>query len=171
MFSDWNISILASDLSSLAISKAQHGIYSDFEVQTGLNAQMILDYFVQLGDAWIISDKIKKMVEFRKYNLLEEAIVKSKFEVVFCRNVLRYFTEEYQDDILKRISEKQPQGGYLYLGKGENIPSIEKYYHKIDSSGVYISLGNSKYDVSSGNLAVSGMKSDAMPSFVKPIGL
>ena len=171
MFSDWNINILASDLSSLAISKAQHGSYSNFEIQTGLNAQMILDYFTKSGDAWIISDKIKKMVEFRRYNLLEEAIVRSKFEVVFCRNVLRYFTQDLQDELLKRISEKQPQGGYLYLGKGENIQAVEKYYHKIDNNGTYIAIGNTIADTSSGNLSVSSIDNDVLPSFVKPTGL
>ena len=171
MFSDWNINILASDLSSLAISKAQHGAFSNFEVQTGLNAQMIIKYFTQSGDNWLISDKIKKMIEFRKYNLLEEAIVMSKFEVIFCRNVLRYFTKDLQDELLKRISEKQTQGGYLYLGKGENIQAVEKYYHKIDNNGTYIAIGNSKPDTSSGNLSVSSINNDVMPSFVKPSGL
>lgn len=171
MFSDWNINILASDLSSLAISKAQHGSYSNFEIQTGLNARMILDYFTKSGDAWIISDKIKKMVEFRRYNLLEEAIVRSKFEVVFCRNVLRYFTQDLQDELLKRISEKQPQGGYLYLGKGESIQAVEKYYHKIDNNGTYIAIGNTIADTSSGNLSVSSIDNDVLPSFVKPTGL
>lgn len=171
IFADWDIRILASDMSSLAISKAQHGVYSNFEVQTGLNAKMIIDYFSQTGDDWIISDKIKKMVEFRKYNLLDEAIVKSKFEVIFCRNVLRYFTADLQDIILKRISDKQPQGGFLLLGKGENIPAIEKYYYKIDNNGTYVAIGNSKTDTSSGNLAVSTVDGNVLPSFVKPKGL
>lgn len=171
MFADWNVNILATDLSSIAIGKAQHGVYSNFEVQTGLNAQMILQYFSQSGDNWLVSDKIKKLIEFRKYNLLDEAIVKSKFEVVFCRNVLRYFTPELQDVLLKRISEKQPQGGYLYLGKGENISAIEKYYQKVDNSGVYMSIGSSKPDTSSGNLSVNASDKDALPSFVKPKGL
>ncbi|MBR1948902.1 MAG: protein-glutamate O-methyltransferase CheR [Alphaproteobacteria bacterium] len=171
LFYDWNVNILASDLSSLAISKAQHGVYSYFEVQNGLNAKNILNYFHQTADAWEVSDKIKKMIEFRRYNLLDEAIVKSKFELVFCRNVLRYFTPELQDNLLKRISEKQPQGGYLYLGKGEIIPAIEKYYHKIDNNGTYMAMGNSKADTSAGNLSVSNVDSDALPSFVKPKGL
>lgn len=171
IFADWDVNILATDLSSIAISKAQHGVYSNFEVQTGLNAQMILQYFSQSGDNWQVSDKIKKLIEFRKYNLLDEAIVKSKFEVVFCRNVLRYFTPELQDVLLKRISEKQPQGGYLYLGKGENISAIEKYYQKVDNSGVYMSIGNSLPDTSSGNLSVNASDKDVLPSFVRPKGL
>lgn len=171
MFADWDINILASDLSSLAISKAQHGMYSNFEIQTGLNAQTILEYFTLANDNWLVNEKIKKMIEFRKYNMLEEAIVKSKFEVVFCRNVLRHFTSDLQDELLKRISEKQPQGGYLYLGKGENIPAIEKYYYKMDNSGAYVAIGSSKSSSDAGNLSVTSADADAIPSFVKPKGL
>lgn len=171
MFADWNVNIHASDLSADAISKAQHGVYSNFEVQTGLNAHMILQYFSQNGDNWNISDKIKKMIDFRKYNLLNEAIVKSKFEVVFCRNVLRYFAPEFQDLLLKRIRETQPQGGYLYLGKGENLSSIEKYYQKIDNKGIYVAVENSISNTSSKNLSVRSLGKDSLPSFVKPSGL
>ncbi|MBR2921901.1 MAG: protein-glutamate O-methyltransferase CheR [Alphaproteobacteria bacterium] len=171
MFADWNVNIHASDLSADAISKAQHGVYSNFEVQTGLNAHMILQYFSQNGDNWNISDKIKKMIDFRKYNLLNEAIVKSKFEVVFCRNVLRYFAPELQDLLLKRIRETQPQGGYLYLGKGENLSSIEKYYQKIDNKGIYVAVENSISNTSSKNLSVRSLGKDSLPSFVKPSGL
>ena len=91
MFADWEINILGSDLSSLSISKAQHGLYNTFEIQTGLNAATILKYFTPQDDQWLINENIRQMIEFRRYNVLDEAIVKSKFEVVFCRNVLRYF--------------------------------------------------------------------------------
>ena len=167
MFSDWSVNILATDLSSLAISYAQHGVYSNFEVQNGLTAGMILDYFTQNGDSWVISDKLKKMIEFRRYNVLDEVIVKSKFEVVFCRNVLRYFTPDLQDIILRRISENQPNGGFLYLGKGEVIPAIEKYYSKVDNNGMYMVMDNSGHESPSENL----YQSNELPTFVKPLGL
>ena len=69
------------------------------------------------------------------------------------------------------ISEKQPQGGYLYLGKGENIPAIEKYYYKMDNSGAYVAIGSSKPSSDAGNLSVTSADADAIPSFVKPKGL
>ena len=173
MFNDWEINILGSDLSSMAISKAQRGLYNNFEIQTGLNARDIISYFTLTEDGqWSVNDILKKNVEFRRYNMLEEALTKSKFEVVFCRNVLRYFAPEYQDDILRRISNRQPQGGYLYLGKNEYIPAVEKYYYKLDSnSGAYIAIGNTKSDTSSGNLSVMTSDDDAMPTFVRPSNL
>ncbi len=172
MFADWDINILGSDLSSVAISKAQRGIYNNFEIQMGLNAKTILEYFDFENEQWFAKNNIKNMIEFRRYNMLEQAIVKSKFEVVFCRNVLRYFSPEHQDDILKRISEKQPQGGYLYLGKGEYIPAVDKYYYKLDNaSGAYVAIGNTSSAIKATNLAVSPSDDDAMPSFTRPKGL
>lgn len=172
MFADWNINILGSDLSPIAISKAQRGLYNNFEVQMGLNARDILKYFSYQNEQWLVCDDIKNMVEFRRYNILEQAIVKSKFEVVFCRNVLRYFAPEYQEDILRRISEKQPQGGFLYIGKGEHIPAIEKFYYKLDAnSGAYVAIGNTSANVSTGNLSISSSDDNTMPSFVRPKGL
>ena len=175
MFADWDINILGSDLSSVAIAKAQRGIYNNFEIQTGLTAKDILEFFTYNDEQWTIREDLKKNIEFRRYNMLERAISKSTFEVVFCRNVLRYFAPEYQDDILRRISEKQPQGGYLYLGKNENIPAVEKYYYKLDDvSGAYLAIGQSSINVSSGNLAVSTPEQPEegkMPKFIKPANL
>ncbi len=172
MFADWEINVLGSDLSSQAIAKAQRGSYNNFEIQMGLNAKTILEYFRYDDEQWTIRDDIRQMIEFRRYNLLEEAIVKSKFEVVFCRNVLRYFAPEYQDEILRRISAKQPQGGYLYLGKNERIPAVEKYYYRLDAmSGAYIAIGNQPINVKDNNLAVATADSDAMPTFVRPSNL
>lgn len=172
MFADWDVNILGSDLSSLAINKAQKGVYNNFEIQTGLNVRLILEFFNFQDEQWHASEALKKKIEFRKYNMLEDVIAKSKFEVVFCRNVLRYFAEEYQEEILRRISQQQPQGGYLYLGKNEIIPSIEKYYYKLDeNSGAYIAIGNAPIDKSNNNLSVSAPQNDVMPSFVRPRNL
>ena len=174
MFADWDVNILGSDLSSAAINKAQKGTYNNFEIQKGLNAGDIITYFDRdpENNLWTAHEKIKKNIEFRRYNLLDEVIVQSKFEVVFCRNVLQYFLESYQDAILHRISQKQPQGGYLYLGKNEYIPAVEKYYYKVDDvSGAYIAIGNTKTDSSVGNLSVAKADSDAMPSFIRPQNL
>ena len=172
MFADWDINILGSDLSSLSISKAQHGNYNTFEIQTGLNAATILKYFTYQNEQWQINENIRKMIEFRRYNVLEEAIVKSKFEVVFCRNVLRYFAPEHQDDILRRISLNQPQGGYLYLGKNEYIPAVEKYYYRLnENTGAYIAKANALDLNININKNKKGDNEQKMPTFIRPASL
>ena len=82
------------------------------------------------------------------------------------------FAPDYQEDILRRISEKQPQGGFLYIGKGEHIPAIEKFYYKLDAnSGAYMAIGNTSTRTNAGNLSVSDSDDDALPSFIRPKGL
>jgi len=166
---NWSIHIVGTDISSLAISKAQKGLYNNFEVQTGLNAQMILDFFSLQGDVWQVNEDIAKMVEFRRYNMLDALTFSSKFEVIFCRNVLRYFAAEYQNLILERISNCQNPGGILYLGKNERIPGIEKYYDKLD--GYNCAYVCKTKTAEKPRLSVSpqmGVDANQMPKFVRP---
>lgn len=168
---DWNIDILGTDISSVAISKAQHGLYNTFEVQMGLNASSILTYFHKEGEQWQVNDELRRMVEFRRYNLLENITLTDKFEVIFCRNVLRFFTPEYQREIVSRLCQHQPQGGFLYLGKNETIECIGEYYDKLPGYNcVYVSKGISGTGQSRLEPApeVEKGKETAMPHFVRP---
>ena len=131
---DWQVSIIGTDLSSSAIAKAQRGYYNQFEIQTGMNAETMIDNFTAEGDSWKINDNIKKKVEFRRFNLLEELTFNEKFDIIFCRNVLRFFSPGIQSRLCAKIHNMQVPGGILYLGKGENIKGIIDYYGAI--SGV-----------------------------------
>ena len=131
---DWQISIIGTDLSSASIAKAQKGYYNQFEIQTGMNAETMINNFTVEGDNWKINDNIKKMVEFRRFNLLEELTFNEKFDIIFCRNVLRFFSPGIQSRLCAKIHNMQVPGGILYLGKGENIKGIIDYYGAI--SGV-----------------------------------
>ena len=109
-----------------------------------------------------------KMVEFRRYNMLDDMTYTAKYEVVFCRNVLRYFAKEYQDKILQKISNCQNEGGILCLGKNEYIPIIEKYYNKIEGTNCfYVNKGIAKTEITK-NISENISSSDAMPKFVRP---
>lgn len=130
-FSDWPVTIIGTDVSSYAISRAQKGVYNQFEIQTGLKAETMIDYFTQDGEVWRVNDDIRKMVEFRRYNLLDKLAFQEKFDIVFCRNVLRFFTPEIQEQLSAKIHDLQVRGGILYLGRGENINGLNRYYNAI----------------------------------------
>lgn len=169
---DWNIEILGSDLSAEAINIAQKGIYNNFEIQTGLNAKSILKFFHQEGSNWVVNDDLRNMINFRRYNLLEDITFSNKFDVIFCRNVLRFFSPEYQRMLLAKISSYQAQGGVLYLGKNEHLDGIDDFYNKLPGFNcVYVSkLTSAAQDVAIQK--VSGeAPADVMPSFVRPTGL
>ena len=169
-YHDWDIDILGTDISSMAIAKGQRGLYNSFEIQMGLNAKSILEFFTPMRDQWQVNDDLRRMVEFRRYNMLEEITFTSKFEVIFCRNVLRYFAKEYQEIILERISRVQPEGGILYLGKNEKVKAVEEYYDKLEGyNSVYV-LKRIVHDTHQIN-PENKTSDDGMPRFVRPVAL
>ena len=125
---DWDIDIIGTDLSSMAINKAQKGIYNKFEIQMGMNASSIISNFHPEKDNWQINDDLMEMVQFRQYNLLNELISQDKFDIIFCRNVLYLFQQNRQIEILRKLFEHQTFGGLLYIGEHEKLPGIEEFY-------------------------------------------
>jgi chemotaxis protein methyltransferase CheR len=117
----WNIEILATDISTEVLERAQSGIYSHFEVQRGLPIQLLLKYFTQVRDKWQIAPQIRAMVEFRPLNLLRDFSLLGIFDLVICRNVLIYFGAETKTDVLDRLAACTAPDGYLMLGAAETV--------------------------------------------------
>ena len=137
----WRIEILATDLSTEILEKAQAGLYSQFEVQRGLPIQLLVKYFKQQGDRWQIDDGIRKMVQFRPFNLLEDMGQLGRFDVVFCRNVLIYFDQPTKAAVLNKIGRQMAPDGYLYLGGAETVLGISDRLQPVpENRGIY-SLG------------------------------
>lgn len=175
-YADWQIDIIGTDLCAAAIVKAQRGIYDQFEIQNGMNAGIMIDNFTFDGTAWRVNDNIKKMVEFRKYNLLDEATFKEDFDIIFCRNVLRFFLPEIQEQLCAKIYNMQVPGGVLYLGKGEQISGIDQYYDAI--VGMPCAFQYKKGEVINPSPIEKGLSefseqaaNDDMPHFIRPASL
>ncbi len=123
----WNLNILATDISQEAIKKAQTGAYSQIEVNRGLPATFLIKYFKQNGTKWVINEKIRKMVTFRKLNLIEPfPSWLGNFDVVFCRYVLIYFSPQIKAQILNKIARVMKPKGYLFLGATETPLELPK---------------------------------------------
>lgn len=171
--SDWDINIVGTDLSNLSIQKAQKGSYSQFEVQMGLNARMIIDNFYQDKGMWQINDDIMKMVEFRRYNLLDDLTYLDKYDIIFCRNVLRFFDENAQLKAMEKIYSKQIDGGFLYVGIDEKINGLTDFYTPVKGLPC---LYQSKVNIQEGSKAENNepelaRTADEMPSFRRPAEL
>ena len=134
----WQTEILATDLSTEILEKAQAGLYSQFEVQRGLPIQLLVKYFRQQGENWVIDPSIRAMVRYRVVNLLEELAHLGQFDVIFCRNVLIYFDMATKTKVLERISRVLKPDGYLFLGGAETIIGItDKFQAAVDQRGIY----------------------------------
>lgn len=172
-YADWQIDILGTDLSSVAIAKAQRGYYDQFEIQNGLKAEIMIDNFTHDGNMWKVNDNLRKMVEFRRYNLLDEATFKEDFDIIFCRNVLRFFTPELQAQLCAKIHSMQVLGGILYLGKGEEIKGISDCYGLIPGMPCAYQVKEVKTQLlpSQQEVEMQATANDDVPHFIRPASL
>lgn len=135
----WSIGILASDLSSEMLDKAREGRFTQLEVNRGLPAAMLLKHFTKQGNDWRISDEIRRMVQFRRLNLIEPWPPLPPMDVILLRNVLIYFSVETKRQILAHVRRVLSPDGFLFLGGAETTLNLDDAFERVkyDRSGCY----------------------------------
>jgi len=153
----WRIEIVATDLSTEVLEKAKSGIYSQFEVQRGLPALMLIKHFAQVGETWQIAPEIRGMVKFLPLNLLNDFAHLGRFDLVLCRNVLIYFDQPTKIGVLERIAGVTERDGFLVLGGAETVVGLtERFKPFPNKRGVYAQPGAMiPKDMSAGSNVVS----------------
>ena len=129
----WNIRILASDLSREMVSRAREGRFSQFEVNRGLPAQMLVKYFHQKGIDWQIREDIRRMVEFTEMNLADPWPPMPWMDVVFLRNVLIYFDVNTKKRVLEETRKALRPDGFLFLGTAETTFNLDDHFDRYQS--------------------------------------
>lgn len=116
------IRIIATDISQRILEKARSGIYNQLEAQRGLPIQYLVKYFNQVEKkCWQLKEIYRECVEFQTFNLLSDIFPRSRYDVIFCRNVLIYQKPENKTEIVRKLGDALLPGGYLFLGNAENI--------------------------------------------------
>lgn len=113
--------ITGTDISASMLTQAKKAEYEDVALSRGLSDVRRHQFFSKKEDCWQVIDEVKKRVSFREQNLLQGFSTLGKFDIIFCRNVLIYFSSERKQDILKRMALSLNRGGYLFLGASETI--------------------------------------------------
>lgn len=116
-----NTQIVATDISNSMLAMAKRGVYEEHALIRGISPARRQQFFKQLEGRWHIIDELKQRVQFREQNLLQSYTSLGRFDVIFCRNVLIYFSSERKSDILTRLAQSLNPGGYLFLGASETI--------------------------------------------------
>ena len=117
----WNVQIFATDVSGSALTQARAGRYSQFEIQRGLPVMQMLRYFEQQGEEWIAKDSLRKMVAFTEHNMLASARHLGMFDVILCRNMLMYLSDDKRGQVLDYIAPMLANDGILMLGAAETV--------------------------------------------------
>jgi chemotaxis protein methyltransferase CheR len=127
-----NLSITGTDISSHILNSAKQGIYDELALRRGLNSNHRSQYFTPKDDGLLqVSEDIRKMTNFRPLNLLESSYGFSTYDVVFCRNVLIYFSTAMKRQVLEKIIKVMKPGGYLFLGASESMSGLSEQFEMI----------------------------------------
>ena len=130
MLVNWNMRIEGTDLSSEVVGRAQAGRYPRIEINRGLPARFIVRYFDHVGEHWEIKPEVRKLCNFREANLCAPQLPfnrsTDRFDVIFLRNVMLYFSHETRKTLLAGIHRLLAPDGILFLGSSEQPadPSI-----------------------------------------------
>jgi chemotaxis protein methyltransferase CheR len=135
----WTIDLIATDLNTEVVARAEQGLYSPFEVQRGLPVRRLIDHFTQEGANWRVDESLRRLVTFRHFNLLDSFGWLDDMDVVFCRNVLMYFDHKNKVGVLDKISEILAPDGYLFLGPVETAHGLSDEFAPANGPpGIYV---------------------------------
>jgi chemotaxis protein methyltransferase CheR len=115
----WRVRILATDVSSASISKAETGRYSQLEVRRGVPARLLSRFFERSPEGYVVRDSVRCMIEWKQLNLATPWPPLPLFDVILLRNVLIYFGTSKRAEVLKSVRKAMRSDGYLLLGSTE----------------------------------------------------
>lgn len=134
----WTIDILGTDVSSQVVDRARRGVYTQFEVQRGLGINQTIRWFEESDDGWRAIEEIRKPVRFQVHNLLESPPQPNDFDIVLCRNLLLYLTNDKRTLAFERIAGVIAPDGWLMLGAGETvIGQTSRFAADVEARGFY----------------------------------
>lgn len=120
-----DIRVLATDIDMGAINKAKEGIYVGKALEN-LPEKYIEKYFVKENGVFKISREIKDRVEFKRLDLLKDPFPRN-MDLIACRNVMIYFTDEAKDKLYDKFNYALKDYGVLFVGSTEQIIMPERY--------------------------------------------
>jgi chemotaxis protein methyltransferase CheR len=147
----WDVRILASDINTDVLRTAEQGIYP-LERIAFMEEELKCRYFLRGTGRWDgfcqVRPEVRRLVTFRRINFMDNPWpIHTRFDVIFCRNVIIYFNAQTQQQLLPRFAEHLAEDGHLILGHSENLHWLSR---------LFVSCGNTVYQRRAGaNLPVA----------------
>ena len=136
---DWQLQIVATDLSLAMVERGRTGLYKALEVNRGLPAPILIKYFTKVGVDYELKAEVRKMVDFSELNLIGAWPAFPTFDIVFLRNVLIYFDVDTKRAIFGRVKRLLAPDGFLFLGAAETTMNIDDGFERLpfERAGCY----------------------------------
>lgn len=127
-----NVSITATDISATMLDLCRQGIYDNLALGRGLSPERRRAFFDEVGDGRMkVKDNVKRLVTFKPQNLMETYSMLGKFDIIFCRNVLIYFSADMKSKVLNQMANSLNPGGYLMLGASESLTGLTDRFEMV----------------------------------------
>lgn len=130
------IKIIATDIDKQVIEKAKAGLYNEKSI-VAVPDDLKRKYFEKIGPSYKISNEIMSRVEFKQHNLLKDPYP-DRCDLIVCRNVLIYFTEEAKLEIFKKFNQSLKSKGILFIGSTEQIINYKEIGYERKNSFFYV---------------------------------
>jgi len=120
-----NVEIKGTDIDPRMLARAKAGIFSQEDTRT-VPAASLKRWFVQTEEGgWSAKPELHKVISFERGNLLTATVPKAAYDLVLCRNVVIYFTEDVRNELHRRLALSLRSGGYLVVGSTERVSDAE----------------------------------------------
>ena len=133
--SGWDIRILATDIDTQVLSTAESGIYHEEKAET-VSRDFLQKYFLKGSGEHaghvMIRPELAAAITFRQLNLMDSQWpVNTRFDAIFCRNVLIYFDNDTQDQLMRQFGQYLKPDGYLFIGHSESLSRLSDLYQRV----------------------------------------
>ncbi|HOS96365.1 MAG TPA: protein-glutamate O-methyltransferase CheR [Deltaproteobacteria bacterium] len=133
---NWDVKIIASDISEKALRSAKNAVYSDYALRS-VPPEIKQAFFVPDGNSYRIVDDVRTLVDLQYLNLNDARRVQimKGFDIIFCRNVLIYFDDEAKKRFVAQLYDCLNHGGYLFIGHSESLHNISRAFKLVHFPG------------------------------------
>jgi chemotaxis protein methyltransferase CheR len=127
--------VLGTDISNTMLDICKNAEYDELALSRGLSVERRRKFFQASSNGMMqVNSDVKRLVNFRHLNLLDSYHVLGKFDIIFCRNVLIYFSAEIKSQIINKFADQLNPNGYLVLGASESMSGLSDKFNMIRCS-------------------------------------
>ena len=130
----FKLDVIATDISQQILNEAKQAKYDALALARGLSEERKRQFFSPIGDQWQVNANIRSRINFREVNLLQSYAMLGKFDFIFCRNVLIYFSADSKKDILNRMADSLNPRGFLMMGASESLALYTDRFEMVRAS-------------------------------------